>query len=322
MQNQLVTILAPCYNGQMYVEKFLDSVLGQTYPNIELVFVNDGSTDKTEGIVESYCEKFKAKGFNLIYVYKTNGGQASAINEGLKHFNGEYLTWIDSDDIMLPDSIKDKIDFLEKNPDCGFVLGKGVFVKAGDEDKAIGDLQRIKPEGEDKLFEDLIMENNVVFGPGTIMVRRESILKAIPNLKIFESKEGQNWQLMLPLAYHCKCGYLNKVGVKIVMHNDSHSRSNRNLAQKLKRTENFEILLDNTIDSIPKISNNEKNYWKKIINEKYCRRKLDLYYSNCQFKEARKIRKEISEKGYSDGVKNSYFAYCFKRIINKIRQKF
>ena len=89
-KNPLVSIISPCYNGEKYLLPFLKSLLEQDYAPIELIFVNDGSTDGTEQIVLSYKERLSEKGIELQYIYQENAGQAAAINCGLKVFSGEY----------------------------------------------------------------------------------------------------------------------------------------------------------------------------------------------------------------------------------------
>ena len=107
----LVSIIVPCYNGEEFVCRFLDSIIIQSYCNIELIFINDGSTDRTEEIVLSYIQKFDDKNITLKYIYQKNGGQADAINQGLQVFEGEFLTWPDSDDTLHKDSIRNKVNF-------------------------------------------------------------------------------------------------------------------------------------------------------------------------------------------------------------------
>ena len=67
--NPLVSIITPCYNGENYLERYLDSVLEQTYDNIELILVNDGSNDKTSEIANRYKSKFADNGYVYIYIY-------------------------------------------------------------------------------------------------------------------------------------------------------------------------------------------------------------------------------------------------------------
>ena len=105
MENQLVSIITPCYNGEKTVSRYLDSVLNQTYKNIELIFVNDGSTDNTEQVVLSYEKIFEENGKKLIYIKQENKGLGGAINTGLKYFTGDFLCRADADDFFHLESI-------------------------------------------------------------------------------------------------------------------------------------------------------------------------------------------------------------------------
>lgn len=87
----LVSIMTPCYNGEKFVGRYLDSVLAQTYDNIEVVLIDDGSTDNTAPIVKSYIPKFESKGYKLIYVYQENSGAASAINKAMPLVTGDFI---------------------------------------------------------------------------------------------------------------------------------------------------------------------------------------------------------------------------------------
>lgn len=312
--DELVSIITPCYNGEKYIVNFLDSVLQQTYPNIELIFVDDGSTDKTKEIANSYKKPFEERGFSCHYIYQENAGQAAAINQGLKIFQGKYLIWFDSDDMMLPDSVRDKVEFLRNNLDCGFVMGKGVYAKPDHPDSAYGSLQRIPPENGDNLFEDLIREHNIIFCPGGIMVRREAILRAIPANKIYESREGQNYQLLLPLAYHYKCGYLDKVVYKCVVHDDSHSRMKRSYHEWITRYENSEILLFKTLDNIPDMPETEKEKWKNLVSQKYTYMKLVKSYKYFRIKEGRALRKELENGGDPEYRAEDLLTYGIKAL--------
>jgi len=76
----LVSIITPCYNGESYLERYFNSVLNQTYSNLELIFINDGSIDRTEEIALSYQNIFEQKGIRYVYLYQENAGQAAALN--------------------------------------------------------------------------------------------------------------------------------------------------------------------------------------------------------------------------------------------------
>lgn len=91
-ENPLVSIITPCYNGEKYLAKFLDSILAQTYNNLEFIFINDGSVDNTEAIFDSYKNKFEKRQIKYRYIKQVNQGQAAAVNAGLKIASGKYIT--------------------------------------------------------------------------------------------------------------------------------------------------------------------------------------------------------------------------------------
>lgn len=314
----LVSIITPCYNGEKYVRNFLESVLNQSYKNIELIFVNDGSSDSTEMIVKEYEKKFEENGMHLIYIYQQNKGQAAAVNQGLAIFNGEYLMWVDSDDILLENNIQEKLDYLNKHPECGFVLCEGTIVDESDLETPIRTIGRVKPDGEDNLFEDLLMERNVVYGPGTILVRREAMLRAIPSRQIYEGTQGQNWQMILPLAYNYKCGYIQKPLFLYVAHNDSHSRRKRTSEQELQRIYGFMDLLTNTIKRIEGI---DEDKYLDILRVKYAKRILKLAQEGLSGKHREIVKQQYDYlKKYKNCTKWDtlhYICYC---IVGNVRK--
>lgn len=105
-----VSIIIPVYNGANYMQEAIDSALAQTYKNIEVIVVNDGSNDngETEKIALSYGDRIR-------YFHKPNGGVSSALNLGIKNMRGEYFSWLSHDDKYLPQKIESQMDLLEKH---------------------------------------------------------------------------------------------------------------------------------------------------------------------------------------------------------------
>lgn len=108
--NPLVTIVIPVYNASKYMKEAIDSALNQTYKNIEIIVVNDGSKDngETEKIAKSYGERIK-------YFAKENGGVSTALNLAIKNMKGNYFSWLSHDDVYYLDKIENQIKYLEKN---------------------------------------------------------------------------------------------------------------------------------------------------------------------------------------------------------------
>ena len=108
----LVSIIVPAYNVERYLEKCLESLVSQSYKNLEIIVVNDGSTDSTQSIIDSYTLKYP----HIIKSYKKlNGGIADTRNFGLSKVNGHYFTFLDSDDYMEENTIEKLVDVADEN---------------------------------------------------------------------------------------------------------------------------------------------------------------------------------------------------------------
>ncbi len=114
-----ISVIVPIYNVEKYLDKCLDSLVNQTLKDIEIILVNDASPDNSKKIVDKYLKKYK----NIKYFEKENGGQGSARNLGLKHAEGEYIAYVDSDDYIDLDMLLKMYDkAIEDNADvviCG-----------------------------------------------------------------------------------------------------------------------------------------------------------------------------------------------------------
>lgn len=111
----LVSIIIPAYNAGQYIKEAVKSALAQTYKKIEIIVVDDGSTDSTKKVLESYIKTKK-----IIYIYQSNKGLSGARNTGMRAAIGNYTAFLDADDIFLPEKIERQADFLEKNPEYDF----------------------------------------------------------------------------------------------------------------------------------------------------------------------------------------------------------
>ncbi len=108
----LVSIVIPVFNGANFLAEAIDSALAQTYKNIEVIVINDGSPDDgaTEKIALSYGNKIR-------YYYKENGGISSALNYGISNMKGDFFSWLSHDDLYTPDKIQKQINLVESNKD-------------------------------------------------------------------------------------------------------------------------------------------------------------------------------------------------------------
>lgn len=122
-----VSINLCCYNSEKYIRETLDSIICQTYKDWQLIIINDGSKDSTESIVNEYINQ----GLPIVYHYQENKGLGYSRNTALKHSQGEYIAFIDHDDLLHEDSIKERVELLNNNQDASFVFTNARFLKNG-----------------------------------------------------------------------------------------------------------------------------------------------------------------------------------------------
>lgn len=111
MKNDLVSIVVPVYNVEKYLKKCIDSILNQTYKNLEIILVDDGSTDNSGKI----CDDYSSSDERIKVIHKQNGGLSDARNLGIDNSTGKYITFIDSDDYITNNYIEYLVTILEKN---------------------------------------------------------------------------------------------------------------------------------------------------------------------------------------------------------------
>ncbi|MDR1320546.1 MAG: glycosyltransferase family 2 protein [Gracilibacteraceae bacterium] len=244
----LVSVISPCFNGESFVGRMLDSILAQTHANIEMICVNDGSTDGTESVIKSYSDRFAAKGMTLKYLYQDNQGQAAAVNNGLKHVTGEYLCWIDCDDFLTPDSAELRLAILENNSELG-VCSSDLFI-VGESD--VTKVQKLNSENCGHLNFQRNQFVLTIAGLSSVechahMVRMSCFDKINPSREISRCREGQNYQMLLPLYYHFPRGYIDKPLGYYVVRGDSHYHSKRTREREIERQMNLLNMLKETL---------------------------------------------------------------------------
>jgi len=121
--SELISIITPVYNVEKFIVETIESVLEQTYSNWELLLVDDGSTDGSTQV----CKNYALKDERIKYFYKPNGGQASARNLGINNAKGEYITFLDSDDLYCKDKLESHFSDLKNHP-ADFYYGGGFML--------------------------------------------------------------------------------------------------------------------------------------------------------------------------------------------------
>lgn len=256
-----VSVIIPCYNGESVINRSIESIYNQSYENIELIVVDDGSKDHSKELILEWKEKFHNKGYYLKYVYQNNRGLGGAIDTGLKHVTGVYLTLLDADDYYLPESVMKRAYFLDNNLEYAAVRSNGWMV-SGKEKRLFVESQNEKDITD--IFSALIFGKTNNWA-GTYMVRSKILFDFYPERSIYPSRYGQNMQIMLPVAYKRKFGFIDEPLMVYELHEDSHSQA-ATLDEQFQREEDNQLgyrdIYLHMLDLILKDSNEHTKYLK------------------------------------------------------------
>ena len=235
-----VSIIIPIYNAEPYFREMLDSVLSQTWQNIQLVAVNDGSTDHSEDIFRGYEPRLKEKLSEVIYLkHGKNLSASEAVNTALPFCDGEYLCCVDADDILMPDNIRKKAEYLDQFPSLAMVRNNGVQFRQ--ESRRYSEIAKPEDKKVKPVFEDLLFSNTYCHD-GCYMLRSEAFFSCYPDRKIPVSRQGQNMQMLLPPASLSDCGYIDDLLILYRIHTTNHSLSFSRFPDMMKRKADFEQL--------------------------------------------------------------------------------
>ena len=246
-RQKLVSIVTPCFNAEKHLSAYFDSVFSQTYKTIELILVNDGSSDHTEDVVQSFAPKLKEAGIKFEFVsYPVNRGQAYALNCGLKCVTGEYLSWIDVDDQMTEDCLEKKVSFLENNPQCDYCVCNAVSVNSFTNEEI---LYQPKVKNDRKaIAESIIFSKCGYYVCGAYMVRSAFFDSIVADREIFTGRGGQNAQMLIPCSWYGTPGYIDDVLYKFYYYSDSHSHSINIPAKQVQQLYDFQEIVVNTLN--------------------------------------------------------------------------
>lgn len=266
-KNPLVSILTPCYNTGCYIHRLLESILGQTYSNIEMFVIDDGSTDNSKEVIEKYIPKFNSRGYSLTYFFQENQGQSVAIRNGLKMVTGKYLVWPDSDDYYSsPLAIEKMVSaFQRATEDVGMVRTLERLV----EDETMAEIRVLGKDNREKktdLFLDCLLGlNDYYYTPGAYMLNLDILFSILCGREIWTCHDaGQNWQLMLPMLLHHKCLTINEPLYSVVRRKESHSRTAKDYKETIRRVETHKNVRLHTLTGLD-FSRKELEKYSRLV---------------------------------------------------------
>lgn len=185
--NPLVSAIIPCYNAAKFLPEAIESVISQTYDNIEIIVVNDGSTDDTDLVVSPYLDKIQ-------YVKQANAGPAAARNNGISHANGEYIAFLDADDLWCADKIQKQVEIIGASTDIALVYSKFENF-CNDTGEKLSVMPDSTPSG---LLFDLILQKNIIALP-SVLLRKSKLIEVGGFDESLVTAEDTN--LWLKIAY-------------------------------------------------------------------------------------------------------------------------
>ena len=166
---QLITIIVPIYKAEKYLDKCIESLVNQTYTNIEIILVNDGSPDNCFSI----CERWKRIDDRIVVLNKENGGQSDARNAGMKIAKGKYFIFVDSDDYVSKDYVGDLFDILKANK-ADIAVGKmEKFLEGSSLESRQNDREYILTFNSTEAIQDFLYEKHFVTSVTAKIYKRE-----------------------------------------------------------------------------------------------------------------------------------------------------
>ena len=297
-----VSIIIPVYNGSNYLGQAIDSALAQTYKNIEIIVVNDGSKD--DGATERVALSYKDK---IHYYTKPNGGVSSALNYGIEKMSGEYFSWLSHDDLYEPRKIEATVNLLDKgikNKTIAF-CGSRLIDKEGNSILSVKRKFKSFYTGIE-IFRECFKNQKGINGC-TLLIPKEALKRAGGFSDLIYLQDMECWAKLMMLGY--SFAYTPEILVMMRMHKQQVTK-----LKPEKYYEEFPIYIDRLYQFAIQNANNEKAflyyiliiYWQKGIQA-----------SNLEAKINKHVNPPFFLKGYykSKGL----LLHVFRNIIHKLR---
>lgn len=303
-----ISIIVPIYNVEKYIARCIDSILAQNYENLELILVNDGSTDGVETIINTYLEKYP----NIIkYIKKENTGLSDTRNIGIQKSTGEYIMFVDSDDYLEPNLLTRLIPYIHQNIEL--IKFKTQKVKENGEiiglmngpvfDITTGEEAFSKMCFEDELMETawlylykskLLKENNFEFAKGLYHEDFGLIPLVILKAKTFVSTD--------------LCGY------NYVQSSNSITRT-QDYKKTIKKLNDLLVHYDNIVNKIEQYDIKSKTKEDVKI---FCTNSILLSINNLEKRDRKNFIKEIKKRKMTSNIKVRNPKQLLKRILLKL----
>ena len=303
-----ISVIVPIYNAEKYIVRCLDSILMQGDKNVELILINDGSTDRTEEIINTYLGKYKS---SIKYIKKENAGVANSRNLGLEKATGDYIIFVDADDYI----DKNLFTNLEKYMDQNIDIIKYKAIIETEEEEKIGQLEgpTFETVTGEEAFSKLCFEDEMVDALWVYAYKRELFTKN--KLKFIKDADHEDFGLIPLLILKANTFISTDIqGYHYVQSKNSVTR-NSNYNRTVKKVFDTLTHYDNMIDKIEKYQISQK-----------AREDVKIFYTNSillrvnqlEKKERKIFIKEIRKRKMTKNIKVRNAKQLLKRIILEI----
>lgn len=261
----LVSVVVPCYNHEKYVKETIESIVNQTYKNIELIVIDDGSKDNSVSLIQELADKY---GFT--FIHRPNKGLSATLNEGIKLSKGKYFCACASDDMYMLDKIEKQVEFMESNPEYGMCYGKIIeFDETGYKKE-----REIKNAKSGWIFDWLLIG---CFIPAPATLLKKSIFEDIDYFD--ESLWIEDWDMWLRISSKFQIGFINEFLAYYRRHETNISKqsfkmykSELKILSKYKKHSNY-----------TNIMKDRKIYWFLLLSKDFKKESLKYLYHSMKY---------------------------------------
>ena len=244
-----ISVIIPTYNRAHTLREAIESVLSQSYNDLQLIVVDDGSTDETKVIVSSYIPK-------LAYIYQERQGVSAARNRGIKHAQGDYISFLDSDDLWLEDKLHLQMKFMESHPEALICYTEEVWIRKG---------VRVNPMKKHRKYSGMIFEHCLplcIISPSSVLIAR----RLLENVGVFdeELEACEDYDLWLRISAQYPV-YL--IDTPLIVKRGGHADQ---LSKRVERQDRFRIrALTKLLDENYLSSHQRELAWEELNKKCY-----------------------------------------------------
>lgn len=318
----LVSVIVPSYCHEKYVDALLNSLINQTYPNIELVIIDDCSKDSTYQLLLNREMELKER-FSRVVISQNdqNLGVVRTINKLISLTKGKYIKTIASDDIILKDGIKKLVEFFEQHQEYDLIFSNGLFIDENDgypltKQKEYKRCYTEIPRIEDDLFQKLLGQNMII--AASVLIKRSTYEKFGLHDENFYSED---WEFWVRVAEKGKIGYCNKntIGYRISANSLCHFPKTKDGINKFRKTFQNEFLVIKKYSKSDAITNNS---YMGVFLTRNLHQAIDIddrktINSIIGFSKKRKIRLDNTV-----GLKLLFYRLKLLRLVQKTKRLF